>query len=76
MFLILPEMAAIIIRPAMLGKTHIHIEPTPMRRNRPVAKSRALAVIHDEAAENPMVMVPSSLPASQKSVTDLCRREE
>ena len=75
-FLILPEIAAIMISPAILGKTQIHIEPMPMSRNRPVAKSSALAVIHADAAENPIVIVPSSLPASQKSVTDFCRREE
>ncbi len=74
--MILPEMAAIMIRPATLGKTQIHIEPMPMSRKSPVESSRALAVIHDAAAENPMVTVPSSRPASQKSVTDLCRREE
>jgi len=49
--LILPEIAAIMISPAILGKTHIHIEPMPMSRNRPVASSRALAVIQAEAAE-------------------------
>ena len=76
MFLILPEIAAIIISPAILGKTQIQIEPTPMSRNRPVARSNALAVIHDAAAENPMVIGPSSLPASQKSVTDFCRPEK
>jgi hypothetical protein len=75
-FLILPEIMAIIISPAMLGNTHIQIDPMPMSRKRPVAKSNALAVIHDAAAEKPIVTVPSSLPASQKSVTDLCRREE
>jgi len=70
-FLILFEIRAMIISPAILGKTQIQIEPTPMRRNRPVAKSSALAVVHDDAAENPMIKGPSSRPASQKSVTDL-----
>ena len=72
MFLILPDIAAIIASPATLGKTQIHIDPTPMRRKRPVAKSNALAVIHADAAEKPMIVGPSSLPASQKSVTDFC----
>jgi len=67
---------AMIISPAILGKTQIQIEPTPMSRNRPVAKSSALAVIHADAAENPMIKGPSSLPASQKSVTDFWLREK
>ncbi len=74
--MILFEIMAMIISPAILGKTQIQMEPTPMSRNRPVAKSRALAVIQADAAENPMIRGPSSRPASQKSVTDLWLREK
>ena len=75
MFLILPEIAAIMIRAAMLGKTQIQIEPTPMSRNKPVASRSALALIHEAAVDRPMIPAPNSLPASQKSVTDFCLRE-
>ena len=75
MFLILPEIAAIMIRAAMLGKTQIQIEPMPMRRNMPVAKRSALALIHEAAVDKPIIPAPKSLPASQKSVTDFCLRD-
>ena len=68
-------MAAIINSAAMLGKTQTHIEPTPMRRNRPVASSNALALIQEAAVDKPMIPAPNSLPASQKSVTDFCLRD-
>ena len=54
-----------------LGKIQTHMEPTPIRRNRPVARRRALVVIQDAAAETAMIPSPSSLLASQKSVTEL-----
>lgn len=41
-----------------------------------MAKSSALAVVHAEAAASPMLIGPSSRPANQKSVSDLCLREK
>jgi hypothetical protein len=46
-----------------------------MRRNMPVAKRSALALIHEAAVDKPIIPAPKSLPASQKSVTDFCLRD-
>ena len=69
MFLILPEMAAIMIRAAMSGKTQTQIEPMPIRRNRPVASKSALAFIQEAAVDKPMI--PSAqLPSGKPEVSD------
>jgi hypothetical protein len=44
----------------------------PIRRNKPVASSSALALIQEAAVDKPIIPAPNSLPTSQK---DLCLRE-
>ncbi len=75
-FFTLLAMRAMINSPATLGKTHTQIDPMPMDKKSPVARRRAEAVSHEAAAERPTLAVPISRPASQKSTTDLCPRDD